>query len=158
KVEYAWNANGQLASVKSLAGEFAYEYDKANPTLLGKMIGPVHEVETTYEPHRNLIAGVVNRRKEAGAEGATITSYIYSNDLLGRRETISQGGEAFAMLKLGDTRVEVAYNDRSEVIGANYKGRGGVSRLEFAYEYDGIGNRRKSRSLACKVSGSCNIS
>src|SRR5690606_30540720 len=56
KVEYAWNANGQLASVKSLAGEFAYEYDKANPTLLGKMIGPVHEVETTYEPHRNLIA------------------------------------------------------------------------------------------------------
>ncbi len=25
------------------------------------MIGPIHSVETTYEPHRNLITSVVNK-------------------------------------------------------------------------------------------------
>jgi len=61
EVAYTWNEHGRLASVKSLAGEFLYEYDEANPALLTKMTGPAHSVETSYEAHRNLITGVVNR-------------------------------------------------------------------------------------------------
>jgi len=90
--------------------------------LLTKMTGPAHEVETTYEPHRNLITDVVTRAKSSigilpMARGGTpepqpaapslvnpgsldrqeglkpslqpdalpISSYAYSNDLLGRR-------------------------------------------------------------------------
>jgi hypothetical protein len=53
------------ANLKSLAGEFVYGYDEANPALLTKMTGPVHEVETSYEPHRNLVTGVVNKAKPA---------------------------------------------------------------------------------------------
>jgi RHS repeat-associated protein len=154
KVDYSWNAHGQLVGVKSLAGEFVYGYDQKNPALLTKMTGPVHEVETTYEPHRDLITGVTNRRKVAAsgdgsprplAEEAPISSYAYSNDILGRRETISQGGEAFAMQKLGDTKVDVAYNERSEVVGAVYKGAN-ENRQSFSYDYDGIGNRRSFQS------------
>src|SRR5690606_26925226 len=128
KVGYSWNAHGQLSGVTSLAGEFTYEYDPTNPTLLTTMTGPAHIVETAYEPHRNLITGVTNRRKGAGiqnpgASGSSppaaaagtpipapdsqlltpISSYSYANDILGRRGTISQGGEAFALLNLGDT-------------------------------------------------------
>jgi RHS repeat-associated protein len=151
RIDYAWNEHSQLASVKSLAGEFAYGYDEANPALLTKMTGPVHEVETSYEPHRNLVTGVVNKAKpdtEPGTkheEPSTLSSYTYANDLLGRRETISQGGEGFGMLKLGQNKVEVAYNDRSEVTGAVYRSNT-ETRQNFEYTYDAIGNRLKARS------------
>ncbi|HQZ26922.1 MAG: hypothetical protein KA250_01780 [Verrucomicrobiales bacterium] len=105
------------------------------------MAGPVHSVETTYEPHRNLITGVVNSRTgilsgppsamhrdarashnppthrsqtPANQEPRTVISsypYTYANNLLGRRETISQGGSAFGMMKLGENRGDVTYND-----------------------------------------------
>ena len=152
-IGYAWNEHSQLASVKSLAGDFAYEYDEANPALLIKMTGPAHIAETSYEPHRNLITGVVNRvltqsaarRTVEDTKGKVVSSYTYSNDLLGRRETISQGGDAFGMLTLGQNRVEVAYNDRSEVVGAVTR-RGDIPVARHTYVYDGIGNRRTAVS------------
>jgi RHS repeat-associated protein len=148
KVDYSWNAHNQLASVKSLAGEFVYGYATKNPALLTKMTGPVHEVETTYEPHRNLITGMTNRiltPSHEATKGRVVSSYAYGNDVLGRRETISHGGEAFAMLKLGEANVEVAYNDRSEVVGASYRS-GSETRQKFEYDYDWIGNRTTARS------------
>jgi len=48
-------------SARETAGRFLYEYDDKNPALLAKMTGPAHEAETSHEPHRNLITGVVNR-------------------------------------------------------------------------------------------------
>jgi RHS repeat-associated protein len=145
-------------SVKSLAGDFVYGYDEANPALLTKMTGPAHSVETSYEPHRNLVTGVVNRvliqsaarRTDEDTKGKVVSSYTYSNDLLGRRETISQGGEAFGMLKLGHNQVEVAYNDRSEVVGAVYRS-GDEARQTFDYAYDAIGNRRTA--VSSRVTG-----
>jgi len=163
KVAYTWNAHNQLSSVKSLAGEFVYGYDANNPALLTKMTGPAHEVETTYEPHRNLITGVSNWKLGSRMEKlpsanaadpipapdspllAPVSSYTYANDLLGRRETISQGGQAFAMLKLGENKVDVAYNDRSEVTGVVYKSANEVKQ-QFTYDFDGIGNRKRSAS------------
>jgi len=123
--------------------------------LLTKMTGPAHEVETTYEPHRNLITGVTNkslpqhaervagaqqRQRHEGTKGSVVSSYAYSNDVHGRRETISQGGEAFGMLKLGENNIEVAYNDRSEVVGATTR-RGDTTVAQHKYAYDAIGNR-----------------
>jgi len=186
QIGYSWNEHSQLASVKSLAGDFAYGYDAKSPALLTKMTGPVHEVETSYEPHRNLITGVVNRTKSSigilpmaragtpdsppaapsltnvpaspntapaadsdpgtkNEEPSTLSSYTYANDLLGRRETISQGGEGFGMLKLGQNKVEVAYNDRSEVTGAVYRSNT-ETRQNFEYSYDAIGNRERTVS------------
>ena len=145
------------------------------------MTGPVHSVETTYDPHRNLITGVTNRAKSRTGilsgppsvvhrdgttdpqptapsladpsqpstkneePGTILSSYTYANDLLGRRETISQGGSAFAMLPLGENKIDVAYNDRSEVISATTR-RGDTPVARQAYAYDGIGNRTSARS------------
>jgi RHS repeat-associated protein len=153
QIDYTWNEHSQLASVKSLAGEFVYEYDEKTPALLTKMTGPVHIAETRYEPHRNLVTGVTNRfltqsaarRTDEDTKGKVVSSYTYSNDLLGRRETISQGGSAFTMLKLGENKVDVAYNDRSEVTGATYRS-GTETQQSFEYAYDGIGNRTTARS------------
>ena len=127
----------------------------------------------TGKPHRSQITGVVNKAKPGGArsplpaspnpapaadfepgtrneEPSALSSYTYVNDLLGRRETISQGGDAFGMLKLGQNQVEVAYNDRSEVTGAVYR-TGGEARQTFDYTYDGIGNRRTA--VSSRVTG-----
>jgi RHS repeat-associated protein len=137
------------------------------------MTGPAHEVETSYEPHRNLVTGVVNKAKPGGARSllpaspdaapaadsipapgsellTPISSYIYANDLLGRRETISQGGDAFGMLRLGQNKVEVAYNDRSEVVGAVTR-RGDIPVARHTYVYDGIGNPREA--VSSRVTG-----
>jgi len=57
----------RAVSVKSLAGDFAYGYDAKSPALLTRMTGPAHIAETNYEPHRNLITGVVNKAKPGGA-------------------------------------------------------------------------------------------
>ena len=73
-----------------------------------------------------------------------ISTYAYQNDLLGRRETISQGGSAFAGMNLGDHTIEVAYNNRSEVIGAETR-RGDTPVARHTDAYDGIGNRTESR-------------
>ena len=156
--QYPISPRAHPASVKSLAGDFAYGYDEANPALLTKMTGPAHSVETSYEPHRNLITGVTNRvltqtaarRTDEDTKGKVVSSYTYSNDLLGRRETISQGGDAFGMLALGQNKVEVAYNDRSEMTGAVYR-TGGEARQTFEYDYDGIGNRRTA--VSSRVTG-----
>ncbi len=158
RISYTWNEHSQLASVKSLAGDFAYGYDAKSPALLTKMTGPAHIAETSYEQHRNLVTGVVNRvltqsaasRTDEDTKGKVVSSYTYSNDLLGRRETISQGGEAFGMLKLGQNQVEVAYNDRSEVTGAVYRS-GDEARQTFDYAYDAIGNRRTA--VSSRVTG-----
>ncbi|MDP4583609.1 MAG: RHS repeat protein, partial [Verrucomicrobiales bacterium] len=71
QIGYGWNEHSQLASVKSLAGEFTYGYDAKSPALLTKMTGPVHEVETSYEPHRNL---VVNQAKPGGSRSPSPAS------------------------------------------------------------------------------------
>lgn len=148
--QYPISPLARCAGVKSLAGEFAYGYDDKSPALLTKITGPAHIAETSYEPHLNLITGVVNKAKPGGARSplpaspdaapaadsipasgsellTPLSSYTYANDLLGRRETNSQGGDAFWMFALGQHKVEVAYNDRSEVTGAVY--RTGPARL-----------------------------
>ena len=149
-VNYQWDHHNQLAAVTSPAGTFTYAYDEKNPALLTKLTGPAHETTTTWEPNRNLITSITNTVEHpAGAPAQhprsniqdPISVYSYTNDLLGRRTEISQGGQAFQQLRLGENKVEVAYNTRSEVIGATVKGEETQS---FNYAYDGIGNRTSS--------------
>lgn len=169
-VTYQWNDHGQLSGVASPAGEWTYAYDEKNPALLRTLVGPVLATATTYEPHRDLIASVENRvlggesrkEKEEGSENpaadaaqailspgsSLLSSYHYTNDLLGRRTAIAQGGSAFAMLRQGDHLVEVAYNDRSEVVGATRRAEDAAPFHAETYAYDGIGNRTSHGSRA----------
>ena len=65
-------------------------------------------VTWSYEPHRDLLTAVTN---------ATYSTYVYTNDLLGRRT--SKNDEQYT------------YNVRDELIAAD----------EVSYNYDDIGNR-----------------
>ena len=77
--------------------------------LKSSLTYPNEDVVTwTYEPHRNLLTTVTN---------ATYSTYVYTNDLLGRRT--SKNDEQYG------------YNVRDELISAD----------EVSYNYDDIGNR-----------------
>ena len=87
---------------------FRWEY-LAGTNLKSSLTYPNDAVVTwTYESHRNLITAVTN---------ATYSTYVYTNDLLGRRS--SKNDEQYS------------YNVRDELIAAN----------EVSYNYDDIGNR-----------------
>ena len=87
---------------------FAWKY-LAGSNLKSKLTYPNEAVVTwTYEPHRDLLTTVTN---------ATYSTYVYTNDLLGRRT--SKNNEQYS------------YNVRDELIAAD----------EVSYAYDDIGNR-----------------
>ncbi|MCB1233349.1 MAG: hypothetical protein KDN19_24105, partial [Verrucomicrobiae bacterium] len=92
---------------------------------------------------------------------SVVSQYTYSNDTLGRRAHIGMSGLAFDTFS-APAAVEVAYNTRSEVIGATYAPtetgrRTSVSaqaptgnsepktgNRTFTYAYDAIGNRSRN--------------
>ena len=87
---------------------FAWDY-LAGSNLKSKLTYPNEAVVTwTYEPHRDLLTAVTN---------ATYSTYVYTNDLLGRRT--SKNDEQYG------------YNARDELTSAD----------EVSYNYDDIGNR-----------------
>ena len=97
-------ATGRIAE----SDGFYWEY-LTGTDLKSKLTYPNNAVVTwTYEPHRDLLTAVTN---------ATYSTYVYTNDLLGRRT--SKKGEQYG------------YNVRDELIAAD----------DVSYNYDDIGNR-----------------
>ena len=98
------SATGRIAE----SDGFAWDY-LAGSNLKSSLTYPNEAVVTwTYEPHRDLLTAVTN---------ATYSTYVYTNDLLGRRT--SKNDEQYG------------YNVRDELISAD----------EVSYNYDDIGNR-----------------
>ena len=98
------SATGRIAE----SDGFRWDY-LAGSNLKSKLTYPNEAVVTwTYEPHRDLLTAVTN---------ATYSTYVYTNDLLGRRT--SKNDEQYG------------YNVRDELISAN----------DTFYAYDDIGNR-----------------
>ena len=97
-------ATGRIAE----SDGFYWEY-LTGTDLKSKLTYPNNVVVTrTYEPHRDLLVAVTN---------ATYSTYVYTNDLLGRRT--SKNDEQYG------------YNVRDELIAAD----------DVSYNYDDIGNR-----------------
>ena len=97
-------ATGRIAE----SDGFAWDY-LAGSNLKSQLTYPNEAVVTwSYEPHRDLLTAVTN---------ATYSTYVYTNDLLGRRT--SKNDEQYG------------YNVRNELISAD----------EVSYAYDDIGNR-----------------
>ena len=132
------DAYGQLAEIESPAGSFRYEYHPTDPALLVKTSGPAHTVALSYEPHRDLVTEINN---QSLTTRQVLSAYRYENDLLGRRTRIGQSGGALDPITL-----EVAYNDRSEVIGATYRDGEEQTSHRYRYAYDAIGNRTRSET------------
>ena len=98
------SATGRIAE----SDGFAWDY-LAGSNLKSQLTYPNDAVVTwTYEPHRDLLTAVTN---------ATYSTYVYTNDLLGRRT--SKNDEQYG------------YNVRDELVSAD----------DVSYNYDDIGNR-----------------
>lgn len=64
-----------------------------------------------------------------------IYSYPYNHDLPGCRETIRQGGQAFTRRAFGETKVDIACRDCSEIIGQLKRTRfGGRATLLYSHK------------------------
>ena len=98
------SATGRIAE----SDGFRWDY-LAGSNLKSQLTYPNEAVVTwSYEPHRDLLTAVTN---------ATYSTYVYTNDLLGRRTSKSDE--------------QYGYNARDELIAAD----------EVSYAYDDIGNR-----------------
>ena len=104
--------------------------------LINTVTGPAHLVTNTWDPTRDVLTRKQNR------VGATIISaYDYSVNALGQRTNVGNSGSAFASAR----SIAWGYDSLGQVTKADSS----VSGFDRAYQYDGIGNRKKAaNSLA----------
>ena len=125
-VSYGYDNAGRFSSVSSFVNSASfvveYSYLENSDLLAGYTNSSGFAVERVYEPDRNLIASIENR---FGA--ATISSFAYENDAIGRRTQ---------RIDTDSTTNAFGYNIRSELIEAI------MGTNQFGYLYDPIGNRK----------------
>jgi RHS repeat-associated protein len=125
---YGFDALGRFCRLSSVIGgsssnTWQYSYLPDSGLISGWSNGILSTVKS-YEAHRNLLTGVQNL-----ANGVAISTYRYSNDVLGRR-TQRIDTTASAMTNA------FAYNIRSELTNAV------MGAHSFGWAFDAIGNRQ----------------
>jgi RHS repeat-associated protein len=135
---YRYDAANRLATITDGSDTFTYGYE-SDSNLLARLTGPQHTVAYTYESDRNVIKMIDNKTL---GETASVSSYSYTYDALGRRMTREQSGSAFAHTST-DT---FTYNTRSEVT-ASTNDVQLAAEYTPSYSYDQIGNRKTSTGI-----------
>ncbi|MFT3992211.1 MAG: RHS repeat-associated core domain-containing protein [Luteolibacter sp.] len=135
EASYAYSAtDGRISSIsnpQSTNLSFSYSY-LANSNLIESVIGPSHTVTNTWASDRDVLLS-----KENKAGTTTISKYEYSVNSLSQRTTVSQIGTAFA----ASTGWNWGYDSLGQVTSAAHATTPANHR---AYQYDAIGNRKKS--------------
>ena len=135
---YAYSAtDGRLQSISggglqppSPANTFTYNY-LPNSNLIEKISGPIHDVNNTWEPNRNVLASKQNK------VGTTVISqYDYTVNAIGQRTNLATSGSAFPNVPSWLW----GYDSLGQVISADSS----VNANDRAFQYDTIGNRLKS--------------
>jgi RHS repeat-associated protein len=109
---------------------FAYTYVPGS-SLIASATGPAHTVVNTWAADRDAL---LVKENKIGA--TTISRFEYGVNPLGQRISVAANGNAFS----GTLAWDWGYNARGEVTKADSP----VADLDRAYEYDAIGNRKKS--------------
>jgi len=131
EVSYAYSATtGRLESVTGSGRTFSYSYALGS-TLLASVTGPAHTVTNIWAPDRDVLL-----TKENKVGSTVISRFEYGVNALGQRTNVATSGTAFS----GTPTWDWGYNARGEVTQADSS----VTAFDRAYEYDGIGNRKKS--------------
>ena len=138
--EYTYDDAGRLATVADAMDTFSYSYVGGSLGLLQSVSGPVHSVINTWDTTRDALLAKEN---QAGPD--VISRYEYTVNQLGQRTVLSADGIAFA----GARTIGWGYNARGEVTSADHSD---PAQSRF-YEFDAMGNRRKSRNGAAVDSG-----
>jgi RHS repeat-associated protein len=135
QAKYTYHATtGRLATIRSgdvsSPQTFTYGYTP-NSSLLQTVTGPVHTVTNTYEPTRNVLD-----IKENKAGTTSISKYDYLVNAIGQRTNVSTSGTAFPATPSWSW----GYDSLGQVISADSS----VNTSDRTYQYDAIGNRKKS--------------
>lgn len=141
-IRYAYSPyNARLEEIVSPAGTHAYTYLE-NSNLI-RMIDAGSWVQSRhYEMNRNLLTRL--NTDCLGANNPAIVGYMYTNDTLGRRMQVAQGGLLYKpYIALGQRmHTTYGYNDRNELVGAATSVDHTVMPgRNFGYSFDPIGNR-----------------
>jgi RHS repeat-associated protein len=133
---YGYSAtDGRLATV--VGGEdvsspqtFTYGYTP-NSNLIQTVTGPVHTVTNTWEPTRDVLD-----IKENKVGTTVVSSFDYAVNSIGQRNAVATSGTAFPALPSWAW----GYDSLGQVTSADSS----VNTSDRAYQYDAIGNRKKS--------------
>jgi len=128
---YAYDITGRLGSVTSPAGTFTYGYLANSMGLLHTVTGPAHTVTNTWETTRDVLT-----EKENKVGTTVVSAYDYSVNPLGQRTEVAKTGTAFA----SNRSIAWGYDALGQVTTADSS----ITGFDRAYEFDGIGNRKKA--------------
>ena len=109
---------------------FSYGYTP-NSNLLQTVTGPIHTVTNAWEATRDVLD-----TKENKVGSTVISNYDYAVNAIGQRTGVTTSGSAFPNLPTWAW----AYDSLGQVTSADSS----VSTSDRAYQYDSIGNRKKS--------------
>jgi RHS repeat-associated protein len=130
---YGYDAYSRLSQISNpqISNQiFNYSYLQ-NSNLLSSVTGPVHTVTNTWELDRDVLDAKENK------VGSTVVSKLdYSVNAIGQRTALSQTGTAFASVR----GIAWAYDSYGQVTSADST----LAAQDRAYQYDAIGNRKKS--------------
>jgi RHS repeat-associated protein len=131
-------ADGRMETVSgggfqppNLSNTFTYSY-LPNSNLLEKVTGPVHEVINTWEPNRDVLDVKQNKLVTT-----VISNYDYTVNNIGQRTGVATSGTAFPATP---PTWAWGYDSLGQVTSANSN----VNTSDRAYQYDAIGNRKKT--------------
>ncbi|MFC7339516.1 RHS repeat-associated core domain-containing protein [Haloferula chungangensis] len=144
------------SGVPNLSGKlyaFDYSYNVSNSAhLIGTVTSPVHTVNNTWFPDRDVLA--LKENKDNGLilvssfdYDFSVNSTNYSVNDIGQRTGVETAGSAFGVSP--PTHLW-GYNSRGEVVSADSNK---VSSEDRYFTYDGIGNRTQSRVGTALSSG-----
>lgn len=138
-VGFGYDAYGRVSSVMGMN----YTYTP-NSNLIATVADPggAWAQYRSYEPNRNLLSSIQTKYSSA-----TRSSFAYGHDALGRRTSLTQTGDMFAIYSGGGLSTSWGYNDRSEVTSSQtnfVNTTTAVLGRTFGYAYDPIGNRTSS--------------
>jgi RHS repeat-associated protein len=136
---YSYDSAGNIGSVESRGGTFAYGY-VTESSLVETVTGPTHVVRNTYQPQ-----GYGLKARENKVGDSLVSGFAYRSNKLGQRTDQVRTGVAFAQ----PSALAYRYNSKGQLTaaerfeGPNPDSLGAPILPEtFHYDFDDIGNRR----------------
>jgi RHS repeat-associated protein len=124
--------NGRLATVTDGSNSFDYNY-VANSNLIATVTGPAHTVTNTYDPDRS--GGILlTKANTRNIDQSAISSVNYIVNTLGQRSKRTTNDAATSVV------TDWTYDALGQVETEDQPG----TTTDRAYQYDHIGNRKKS--------------
>ncbi|QTN31241.1 RHS repeat-associated core domain-containing protein [Akkermansiaceae bacterium] len=143
---YGYDTAGRLSTVSggglNPPSQFTYGYEPNSYGMLRSVTGPAHTVTNTWNQYRNILQ---SKENEAGT--TNISTFAYGVNSIGQRDSLTttgsgfDGGNNFASATATGPAYGWSYNARGELVEASDTSTANNDR---AYEYDGIGNRKKT--------------